>query len=162
MVPDHILLEKRCWCFCFGVWVSVGLHLCVPGMLPLCGSTETAARHRGWWAPAHCSCANMVEMRSVTEPGTHTHRWLTVIEGCPLSAAWPQQLRNTDRKPWIISPSSDISVCLYQTAKEESLILFRLSEFYALSFINCSSYHIVEYPNYSPLLKMYDSPIFFK
>lgn len=61
------------------------------------GSTETAAGHRGLlMAPAHCSCANMVEMRSVTEPGTDTHRWLGVIEGCPLSVAWPQQLRNTD------------------------------------------------------------------
>lgn len=70
------------------------------------------------WALAHCSCANMVEMRSVTEPGTDTHRWLSVIEGCPLSAAWPQQLRNTDGNRSIISPSSDISVCLHQTAKE--------------------------------------------
>lgn len=46
--------------------------------------------------PARWSCANTVEIRSVTEPWTAPHRWLAAIEGCPLSAAWPQQLTNTD------------------------------------------------------------------
>lgn len=36
-----------------------------------------------------------MEMRSVTEPGTEAHRWLTMIEGCPLSAAPPELLTET-------------------------------------------------------------------
>lgn len=39
----------------------------------------------------------MVGMRSVTEPGTEAHRWLTMIEGCPLSAAPLEQLTETLR-----------------------------------------------------------------
>lgn len=40
----------------------------------------------------------MVEMRSVTEPRTETHRWLTMIEGCPLSAA-PRELLTETLNP---------------------------------------------------------------
>lgn len=36
-----------------------------------------------------------MEMRTVTEPGTEAHRWLTMIEGCPLSAAPPELLTET-------------------------------------------------------------------
>lgn len=38
----------------------------------------------------------MEEMRSVTEPGTAAHRWLTMIEGCPLSAAPKEPLTNAE------------------------------------------------------------------
>lgn len=92
---------------CFFVWgwvfvfIAVFMHLA--GSFFVCSTAVSlqrlwASTEASWWAPVHCRQANMVEMRSVTKPGTQTHRWPTMIEGCPLSAG-PQELLTETLSP---------------------------------------------------------------
>lgn len=82
-----------------GVFVLIFVWLCLGGFFfvndAAIGPQRLASPEPSWWAPVHCRQANMVGMSNVTEPGTEVHRWLTVIEGCPLSAAPLEQLTET-------------------------------------------------------------------
>lgn len=93
------LCSRMVWFFCLGG----GGYLCSSLCYCACYAAVSLQRRRAsteasWWAPVHCRQANMVEMRSVTEPRTETHRWLTMIEGCPLSAA-PRELLTETLNP---------------------------------------------------------------
>lgn len=84
-------------CFVHLWWVTVGwgvcssaLCECMPAGTRLCGShssrlTETRAHtESSWWAPVHRKRAK--RGGNVTGAGAAAHRWLGMIECCPLSA----------------------------------------------------------------------------
>lgn len=85
---------------CLGVWVAICVNLgdVVPARIHLCVSCSSQSTdmvtQASWWAPVHCRQANTVAMSRVSEPDTETHKWLTMIEGCPFThwILWQQLL----------------------------------------------------------------------
>lgn len=128
-------------------WHHSSLCRAIEGLQRLRASSQAS-----WWAHVYCSQPNMVEMRSVMEPETDTHRWLTAIEGCPLSAAWPQQqLRNARhylmnhfsllRYQHLPSPYNKIIVIHSIQIVSLNLLLWAL----VAPHVDC-----LKYPNYAP------------